>query len=128
MIELTYAPETFVYTTYLALAATFFYCTGMLLAIKKVEVVEASTLFGELQKYDGRKLLLFYSLYSMFASLFSGKVLSLGGLSQVGVAIIWFKWSFLSLLIIHTLLFPKNQKWVNIILFVEVLLSFRILV
>lgn len=45
-------------------------------------------------------------------------------MSQLGVAIIWLKWAFLTLLIIHTLLFPSNQKYVFIILLIEVVLSF----
>jgi hypothetical protein len=124
MVSLTTTPETFVYTTYLALTATFFYCSGLLLAIRKVVSPSILTLTNELIKYDGRKLLLFYCMYSTFASVFSKTVLDFGGLSQVGVAVIWFKWAFLTLLIIHTLLFPENQKWVYVILFLEVLLSF----
>jgi len=124
MIELTLTPETFIYTTYLALIATFCYCSGLLLAINKVSTVPIETLSAELQQYDERKLLLFYSCYSLFSSSFGKIVPLLGGISQAGVAIIWFKWAFLSLLIIHTLLFPRNQKWVNIILLIEVVLSF----
>jgi len=124
MVELTLTPETFVYTTYLALTATFFYGSGLLLAIKKVRSPTVATLVAELQNYDGRKLLLFYSLYSLFCSSFGKIVLLLGGISQAGIAIIWFKWAFLSLLIIHTLLIPANQKWVNLILLIEIVLSF----
>ena len=124
MIELTQVPSTFIYTSYLALLATFCYSVGILITIKNIKVVEEAQLFKELEKFDGKRLLLFYSLYSFFASVLGGVVLSFGGLSQAGVALIWVKWAFLTLLIIHTLLFPSNQKWVLIILLFEVILSF----
>lgn len=124
MTELTLAPTTFVYTTYLALFATFCYCTGVFIALKNIAVSQVGIVFEELKKYDGKKLLLFYSLYSVFSSVFGSGVFSLGGLSQLGVAVLWLKWAFLTLLIIHTLLFPSNQKYVFIILAIEVLLSF----
>lgn len=124
MVELTQTPSTFIYTTYLALGATFCYSVGILLTLRNIEIYEEWELFEELKKFDGRRLAIFYSLYSFIASVFSGIVLSLGGLSQAGIALIWIKWAFLTLLIIHTLLFPSNQKWVLVILFFEVLLSF----
>lgn len=124
MIEMTDAPTTFIYTTYLSLLATFCYCSGIFIAIKSIKIYEESQLVKELEKFDSKRLLLFYSIYSFVASVFGGVVLSLGGLSQAGVALIWVKWAFLTLLIIHTLLFPSNQKWVLIILLIEVVLSF----
>lgn len=124
MIELTLTPTTFIYTSYLSLLATLCYSGGLLLAINKIEIHEEIELFRELEKFDGKKLLLFYSIYSFVASFFGGFVLSLGGFSQAGVALIWVKWAFLTLLIIHTLLFPSNQKWVFLILLFEVVLSF----
>ena len=124
MIEMTDAPTTFIYTTYLSLLATFCYCSGIFIAIKSIKIYEESQLVKELEKFDSKRLLLFYSIYSFVASIFGGVVLSLGGLSQAGVALIWVKWAFLTLLIIHTLLFPSNQKWVLIILLIEVVLSF----
>ncbi len=124
MIELTDVPSTFIYTIYLSLFATLIYSSGILIAIKNIKIFDEHQLFKELEKFDGKRLLLFYSVYSFVASVFGGVVLSLGGLSQAGVALIWVKWAFLTLLIIHTLLFPSNQKWVFLILLIEVLLSF----
>jgi hypothetical protein len=124
MIDLTKTPETFIYTTYLAMIATFFYCSGLFYTIRNVKTVSVSVLYNELKRYDGRKLLLFYSAYSIFSSLFTKVVLTLGGLSQLGIGIIWCKWAFLTILIIHTLLFHSNQKWVNLVLILEVVLSF----
>lgn len=124
MTELTQTPQTFIYTTYLALLATLCYSVGIFIAIRNIKPNEETQLFRELEKFNGKRLLLFYSLYSLVASVFGGTVLSLGGLSQAGVALIWVKWAFLTLLIIHTLLFSSNQKWVFVILLFEVLLSF----
>ena len=124
MVELTQVSSTFIYTSYLALFSTFIYSYGILYAIKNIEIYNEFQLYKELEKFDGKKLLLFYSIYSFVASVFGGVVLSLGGLSQAGVALIWVKWAFLTLLIMHTLLFPSNQKWVFIILLIEVILSF----
>ena len=112
MIELTLVPSTFIYATYLALFATLVYTSGILVAIRNIKIFEEYQLFVELQKFDGKRLLLFYSIYSFVASVFGGVVLTLGGLSQAGVALIWVKWAFLTMLIMHTLLFPSNQKWV----------------
>ncbi len=123
MIELTQTPTTFIYTTYLALFATLVYSLGIYFVIRKVKIHEEYQLVNELSKFDGKRLLLLYSVYSFVASIFGGIVLNLGGLSQAGVALIWVKWAFLTLLIIHTLLFPSNQKWVYLILLIEVVLS-----
>lgn len=124
MIELTLTPNTFIFTTYLSLLATFIYCSGIFLAVRNIISVKVETLISELKKYSSRKLLLAYISFSVFSSLLGGVVLSFGGLSQLGVALIWMKWSFLTLLIIHTLLFPENIKYVYLVLFFEVLLSF----
>ncbi len=124
MIEQTLSPETFVFTTYLALIATFVYCSGILLIIRKVKVAKLSILFTELKNYDPMKLLIFYAVYSFSSTVLGNTVLTWGGLSQIGVGLIWMKWAFLTLLIMHTLLFPANQKYVFILLGFEVLLSF----
>src|SRR5678815_332111 len=38
MIEQTTSPDTFIFTTYLALIATFAYCLGILLAIRRLKI------------------------------------------------------------------------------------------
>lgn len=124
MVELTQTPSTFIYTTYLALFSAFVYSIGIFITINRIQIYSEEQLFDLLVQYDSKRLLFFYSVYSFVASLFGGIVLSLGGLSQAGVALIWVKWAFLTLLIMHTLLFSENQKWVYVILIIEVLLSF----
>lgn len=124
MTDLTLTANTFVYTTYLALTATFLYSTGLFIGLRKIPEINVELIMNELKKYDSRKLLYAYITFSIFSTVFGGVVLSFGGLSQLGVALIWMKWSFLTLLIIHTLLFPENKKYVYLVLVFEVLLSF----
>ncbi len=124
LIEQTLSPKTFIYTTYLAMIATFVYCSGILLAVRKLKISKLKVIFNELKQYDPVKLLLFYAVYSFSTTLLGATVLNWGGLSQVGVGLIWLKWAFLTILIMHTLLFPTNQKYVYIVLGIEVMLSF----
>src|SRR3954469_12923598 len=55
MIELTLTPGTFIYTTYLALIATFCYCSGIFVALKNVVVPKVPLLFEELSTYDAKR-------------------------------------------------------------------------
>lgn len=124
LIEETLIPETFIFATYLGMIATFVYCLGILLATRKLKISKLKVIFNEMKQYDPVKLLLFYCVYSFSTTLLGATVLTWGGLSQIGVGLIWMKWAFLTMLIMHTLLFPTNQKYVYIVLGVEVLLSF----
>ena len=124
LIGQTLTPNTFVFTTYLALIATFVYCSAIFLVIKKIKINKLSVVFAELQRYDPKKLLLFYCVFSFSWSVLGVSVFNWGGLAQLGVGLMWMKWAFLTLLVMHTVLFPSNQKYVYIILVIEILLSF----
>lgn len=123
MIQQTLVPDTFVFTTYLALAATFVYNSAIFLVIRKVKINKLSIVFSELKQYDAKKLLLFYCIFSFSWGILGVTIFSFGGLSQFALGLLWIKWAFLTFLIMHTVLFPSNQKFVYIILLIEIALS-----
>lgn len=124
MIQQTLAPTTFIFTTYLALVACFVYASGFLLVIKKIPLNKLKTVFNDMRQYDPAKLLLFYCVFSFSWSILGVTIFSFGGLSQLALGFQWLKWAFLTILIMHTALFPTNQRYVYIVLAIEVLLSF----
>lgn len=124
MVKQTVTPTTFIFTTYLAMGATFVYSSGIFLALRKLKLQKLSAVFDEMKRYDAKKLLLFYCVFSFSWSILGVSVFEWGGFAQIGIGLMWMKWSFLTLLIMHTALFPSNQKYVYIVLGIEVLLSF----
>ncbi len=124
MIQQTLTPATFIYTTYLGMLAAFFYSSGLFLAVRNLEIQKLKNVFADMKNYDPAKLLLFYCVFSFSWSILGVSIFSWGGFAQLGVGLIWMKWAFLTLLIMHTALFPTNQKYVYMVLAVEVLLSF----
>jgi len=124
MIKQTLTPGTFIFTTYLALIAMFVYCSAVLLVMRKVKPKKLSVVFNELKEYDPKKLLLFYCIFSFGWGVLGVTIFSFGSLAQLAFGLVKLKWAFLTLLIMHTALFPTNQKYVYIVLAIEVLLSF----
>lgn len=124
MLQQTLAPDTFIFTTYLALTATFVYASAFFLSIRKLQFNTLKTVFFLMKQYDPGKLLLFYCVFSFSWSILGVTIFAFGGLSQLALGFQWLKWAFLTLLIMHTALFPTNQRYVYIVLAIEVLLSF----
>ncbi len=124
MIKQTLAEDTFIYTTYLALIATVVYCSAILLVLRKLKINKLAVIFAELKQYDPKKLLSFYCIFSFSWGILGVSIFSFGGLNQLALGLLWLKWAFLTLLIMHTVLFPSNQKYVYIILAIEIILSF----
>jgi hypothetical protein len=96
---------------------------GIHLPIRKLIVSSKEVLLHILEKYDGQRLFTGYIIYSFIAAFLSRVLLGFAG-GQMLMSFVYFKWTFLTFLIIHTLVIPSNTKYVLLFVFLEVLLSF----
>jgi hypothetical protein len=118
-----YKTDTIVYATWLAVFSQIFYLFGIYLPIKNIVVTRIERLELILSRYDGKKLFTAYVIYSIFsAALIPFLLVNSGG--QMLMGLIYFKWVFLTFLIIHTSVIPSNTKYVLIFVAFEILLSF----
>jgi hypothetical protein len=118
-----YNVDTIVYATWLAVFSQFFYLVGIYLPIQKLVVTRMERLQFILSQYDGKKIFSAYVIYSFFtAALFPILLGTSGG--QMFMGLIYFKWVFLTFLIIHTSVIPSNTKYVLLFVGFEILLSF----
>jgi hypothetical protein len=76
-----------------------------------------------LSRYDGKKLFTAYIVYSFFTAILTPFLLSVSG-GQMLMGLVYFKWVFLTFLIIHTSVIPSNTKYVLLFVGFEILLSF----
>jgi hypothetical protein len=76
-----------------------------------------------LSRYDGQKLFTAYITYSFFTAFLTPFLLGTSG-GQMLMGLIYFKWVFLTFLIIHTSVIPSNTKYVLLFIGFEILLSF----
>jgi hypothetical protein len=96
---------------------------GILFQSSKLMGLSHEYLYHVLSRYDSFRLFLAYVVYSFLLPLL--KVIVLGGAGgQMLIGLLYFKWVFLSFLIVHTLIFKSNQKYVIAFIFFEILLSF----
>jgi hypothetical protein len=96
---------------------------GIHLPIRKIHVSNTEILLSILKRYDGQRLFVGYIVYSFVAAFLSRVLLGFAG-GQMLMALVYFKWVFLTFLIIHTLVLPSNTKYVILFICLEVLLSF----
>lgn len=118
-----YNAKTMEVATWLSITALFFYALGTYLPIRKIKIFNPKALEDLLKRYDARKLFATYIYYSIFAALLGRILLTFSG-GQMLMSLVYFKWVFLTFLIIHTLIVPSNKKYVIILIVIEVLLSF----
>jgi hypothetical protein len=76
-----------------------------------------------LSRYDGKKLFTTYVIYSFFTAALTPILLSTSG-GQMLMGFVYFKWVFLTFLIVHTSVIPSNTKYVLFFIGLEILLSF----
>jgi hypothetical protein len=118
-----YKADTIVYATWLAVLSQLFYLVGVYLPIQKLVVTRIDRLQFILSRYDGKKIFRTYVIYSFFtAALFPILLGTSGG--QMFMGLVYFKWVFLTFLIIHTSVIPSNTKYVFLFVGFEILLSF----
>jgi len=109
--------------TFLGAIALLMIVLGIHLPIRNLVVSSKEILLSILERYDGQRLFTGYIAYSFFAALITPVLLRVSG-GQMLMSLVYFKWSFLTFLIIHTLVIPSNTKYVLLFISFEILLSF----
>lgn len=124
LIELSiYKSDTLLYATWLAVFSQVFYLLGIYLPIRNLVVTQMGKLQLVLSRYDGKKLFTAYFAYSFFTAILTPLLLGVSG-GQMLMGLVYFKWVFLTFLIIHTSIIPSNAKYVILFVSFEILLSF----
>ena len=118
-----YKSDTLVYATWLAVFSQVFYLLGIYLPLRNFVVTQMGKLQLVLSRYDGQKLFTAYIAYSFFTAVLSSFLLGVSG-GQMLMGLVYFKWVFLTFLIIHTSIIPSNTKYVLLFVGFEILLSF----
>lgn len=117
------ANSTITFACFLALTAMIVFNFGIRQAIRKLQFPDSERLARILFRYDAKKLFVAYIIYASIATFFGKIFLSFAG-GQMLMSFIFFKWVLLTFLIIHTLLYPSNSKYVITLIVFEILLSF----
>jgi hypothetical protein len=118
-----YKSDTIVYATWLAVISQVFYLLGIHLPLRNLVVTQMDKLQMVLSRYDGQKLFTAYIAYSFFTAILTPLLLINSG-GQMLMGLVYFKWVFLTFLIIHTSVIPSNTKYVLFFVGFEILLSF----
>jgi hypothetical protein len=118
-----YKSDNIVYATWLAVFSQIFYLIGIFLPIKKLVVTRMDRLQVILSRYDGKKLFTTYVVYSFLTAILTPFLLGISG-GQMLMGLVYFKWVFLTFLIVHTSIIPSNTKYVFLFVSLEILLSF----
>jgi hypothetical protein len=118
-----YKSDTIVYATWLAIISQIIYLFGIYIPIRNLLVAKMDRLQLVLSRYDGRKLFTTYIVYSFISAILGPIFLRVSG-GQMLMGLVYFKWVFLTFLIIHTSVIPSNTKYVLLFVILEILLSF----
>ncbi len=118
-----YKSDTFVYATWLAVISQLFYLLGIYLPLRNLVVTQMGKLQMVLSRYDGQKLFTTYIAFSFLTAILTPLLLGVSG-GQMLLGLVYFKWVFLTFLIIHTSVIPTNTKYVLLFVGFEILLSF----
>ena len=118
-----YKSDTIVQATWLAVFSQIFYLAGIYLPIQKLVVTRMDRLQVILSRYDGKKLFTTYVVYSFFTAILTSFLLGISG-GQMLMGFVYFKWVFLTFLIVHTSVIPSNTKYLLLFVAFEILLSF----
>jgi hypothetical protein len=118
-----YKSDTLVYGTWLAVISQVFYLLGIYLPLRNLVVAQMGKLQMVLSRYDGQKLFTTYIAFSFFTAILTPLLLGVSG-GQMLMGLVYFKWVFLTFLIIHTSVIPTNTKYVLLFVGFEILLSF----
>jgi hypothetical protein len=118
-----YKSDTIIYATWLAVLSQVFYLLGIYIPIVNLVIPRTEKLQLVLSRYDGKKLFSAYVGYSFLSAILSPILLGNSG-GQMLMGLVYFKWVFLTFLIIHTSIIPSNTKYVLLFVGFEILLSF----
>jgi hypothetical protein len=109
--------------SWVGLFALTFYLFGIQLITRKVKSVQLESLYTILDKYDGKRIIILYIIVSLTSATLNSSIIHIPG-GQLFLAITYFKWVLLTLLIVHTLVIEKNRNLVILLIVVEIILSF----
>lgn len=118
-----YKSDTIVYATWLAVISQVFYLFGIYIPIRNLVITRMERLQLLLSKYDGIKIFSAYIIYSFISAFLTPIFLRVSG-GQMLMGLVYFKWVFLTFLIIHTSVIPSNTKYVLLFVILEIILSF----
>jgi hypothetical protein len=118
-----YKSATLVYATWIAVISHIFYLLGIYLPLRNLVITQMGKLQLVLSRYDGQNLFTAYVAYSFFTAILTPLLLGNSG-GQMLMGLVYFKWVFLTFLIIHTSVIPSNTKYVLLFVGFEILLSF----
>ena len=117
------ATQTIMMANFLAVTALISYLFGINVMLRNVVVPNTEKLAKILLRYDAKRIFTGYIIYTFIATFFGKIFLGFAG-GQMLISLIFFKWAFLTFLIVHTLFYPSNSKYVIVLIVFEVLLSF----
>lgn len=118
-----YKSDSIVYATWLAVLSQVFYLLGIYIPIVNLVIPRTEKLQLVLSRYDGKKLFSAYVAYSFLSAILTPILLGNSG-GQMLMGLVYFKWVFLTFLIVHTSVIPSNTKYVLLFVGFEILLSF----
>jgi hypothetical protein len=111
------------FASWLGLIALTVYIIGVKSCLLSIQTINFNRILSILSKYNGRRIILIYSIISFLAVLINASILKIPG-GQLLLSVVYLKWVLLTLLILHTLVNEKNRNVVLLIVLVETLLSF----
>jgi len=117
------ATQTIMMANFLAVTALISYLFGINVMLRNVVIPNTEKLAKILLRYDAKRIFTGYIIYTFVATFFGKIFLGFAG-GQMLISLIFFKWAFLTFLIVHTLIYPSNSKYVIALIIFEVLLSF----
>jgi hypothetical protein len=115
--------ETLPLANFLGVTSLVFFILGIQIPVSKIKILDLKNLSHELSYYDSRKIIFTYIIFSVSSNVFL-KLLLTASAGQLFFAFLNFKWVMLTFLVVHSLLFPSNIKYVIIIVSIEIILSF----
>ncbi len=117
------ATQTIMMANFLAVTALISYLFGINVILRNVFTPSIDKLAKILLRYNAKRIFTGYLIYTFITTIFGKIFLGFAG-GQLLISFIFFKWAFLTFLIVHTLIYPSNSKYVIVLIVFEVLLSF----
>ena len=109
--------------SWLGLLALTFYLLGIQSMTSYLQAVSLDKLESILQKYNGRKIIIFYIIVSLLTAVLTSSIIHIPG-AQLLLSVGFMKWVLLTFLIAHTVVTNSNKTLVIFIISLEILLSF----
>lgn len=118
-----YSPSTIAQANVLAVTALLVYSTGVYLIVARIKIPSTAMIHEIMSRYNSQKIFLVYILAS-FVQTSIERVFLKYSWGQALLGLIYFKWVVLTFLIIHTIFFKQNRRYVILFITAEIFLSF----